>query len=662
MMGLRGSLLTTLLLLAVGFVHAENSDTARTSSRAHGLHPFGSQYLLYKDSARHYPCADPNALKGGELRLTWPVTYNKKNPFSLGGMEVPGYFLAFEPLAEVSHDDDDRLSVYGRLAEWFEISDDFQTLLIRLRDNARFSDGVQVTADDVVFSWNITGDPGYNPYVRITLSDVDKVEKVDNLTIRVTFKESSRDLPFNFCTTFYIIPQHIYGRPGTDFGKDFNELNPVGSGPYRLESDEPGSYVTWRRNPDYWGNNLWINAGRYNFDRITFKIYIDNAIQREAFAAGMIDVVDVASAREWCVDFTPEKMAAIRNNWILKHAMPNTSTPSIQAFAFNLRKPVFQDLAVRRAIASLLDFDTLNKDLFYNDYKRYDRIFIGERFRDSGPATGAVLKELLRLRTKCNRPDSGIIHVPKEAIIAGQRFYDRDFAGNPIPKNERILYAAALLDSAGWVYNPEHGVREKDGVQLRFEVLLRSDPAFRRVMLDFFDALAKVGIQTADKNVQAPEYQERVDKYDYDMIVNRFFVMNCPSDEQKSYWDSSAVDQKAGENYCGVRNPAIDETIASMKSAATPDSVYFYAGILDRLICANAYLIPQWYSGSWRTLAWNRFGRPAKNFGGGASFWNAHNFWWFDPAKDEALRDAMKNKTDLPAVPCPEASRQERAE
>lgn len=622
--------------------------------RSHGLHPFGNRYLKFRDETGQYACINPNAPKGGELRMGWSVSYNKKNPFAVGGAEVPGYWLAFEPMADMSYDDDDVLSVYGRLAEWFEIAPDNLSITIKVRDNARFSDGMPVTADDVIFSWNITGDPGYSPATRLTLQDVDRLEKIDNLTVKVYFKKASRDLPFNFASGFYILPQHIYGRPGTDFSKDFNEMNPVGSGPYVIEKDDPSAYVTWKKNPDYWGKDLWITKGRYNFDRITFKIYTDKMVMREAFRAELIDLMDISSAQEWVLDYVPEKMMAIRNNWIVKMPFENSRTPSVQAFVFNQRRTIFQDIRVRRAIASLFDFDILSKNLFFDSYTRQNRIFEDDRFRAAGPAEGRAWDVLNELRKKYNQPDSGLVYVPKEALTVGPRHFNCDLSGHPIPKADRLLLAGAALDDAGWKFDPVKKVRMKDGVPLQFEVLLvGTDGSFGRVLNDFFDSLAKIGVVTADKGAQLPEYQERVDKYDYDMIVRRFYILTCPGVEQMSFWHSSAVDRRAAENWCGVKNPAVDEVIGKMMSSQTPEDVYFYVTILDRLLCANAYIIPQWYSPEWRTVYWNRLGHTDKSYGRAASFWNAHNFWWLDSERDAALTKAKREKMALPPVKKP---------
>lgn len=629
-----------------------HADSELQFYRSHGIHPFGPKHLKYQDASGLYPSANPAAPQGGEVRIGWPAAYTKKNRLSIGGADMPGNWLPLEPMAEISYDNEDMLSAYGLLAEWFDIAEDGLSMLIKVRPEARFSDGKPVTADDVVFSWDITADPGYTPSTRLALQDVEGVEKVDELTVKVHFKRKMRDLPYNFVTAFYVIPKHIYGRPGTDFGKDFNDMPSIGTGPYLLEREEFGAYVTWKRNPNYWGKELWLNKGRYNVERLTFKIYLEPRAQREALKADEIDLMDVASAQDWNLDLDSAKLPAIANHWLIKQNLPSTRIPNVQCFAFNLRRTVFQDIRVRKAIASLFDFETANTNLFFGMYTRQYRFFESPKMRAEEPAEGREWDYLLDLRRRYNDPNSGVVYVPKEALTTGPRQMGSDLSGKMLPIDDRIQMAGAYLDDAGWFYDKKKKVRMKEGIPLQFEILLLGD-GFQRVVNPFFDTLARVGIRTAYKSAQLPEHQDRMDKYDYDMAVTTFFIYPCPGIEQFSYWNSAGADIKAGDNICGVKNPAVDEVIQQMMTAPNPEDVYFYTRILDRILWSNYYMVPQWYSPEYKAVYWNRFGQNGVYFGRAGLTWNSYQFWWIDPDKDSALKSARKTGKPLPPETVP---------
>lgn len=624
-----------------------NVDSAPHSlfDRTHGINIFGTKNLKYITEDSHFATTNPNAPKGGTLNLSWPDAFTKKNPLSLGGAPMPGYWLCFEALAEVSYDDDDDLSAYGLLAEWVEIATDRQSMLIKLRENIYFSDGQPMTADDVVFSWDIAQDPAYLPSTRILLKDIETFDALDSRHIRVNFKTWNRELPMTVLTTLYILPKHIYGRPGTDFGKDFNNLDPVGSGPYGVEKSDPSSFVTWKRNTHYWGRHLWLMRGRYNFDYITYKFFTESRTVREAFLAGNLDVIDVNSARDWAEELNPQKNQNIARHYIKPFEYKSTLMPPIQAFAFNTRRAVFQDIRVRKAIASVFDFESLSKNLFFDAYTRQKRFYESPEMRTKGPAKDSELKILLDLRERYNCADSNLVYVPKSAITTGMRQMGYDLKGKPLPLEERVFIAGAYLDAAGWIYDPVEKVRKKDGIPLQFEILLAgTDGSFVRVVSPFFDTLKALGIRTSYKEAQIPEYAERVNKYDYDMIVTRFYASKSPGVELGEYWHSTAADAKGSRNYCGVKNPAIDEIVTKIVQLEDRQQTNLYAKVLDRLLWNQYYIITQWYSPYNRGATWNKFSKPLHTFGQMRPTFNAVNFWWYDESKDKSLKASMKKR------------------
>lgn len=625
----------------------KKEDSPPSVTRSAGLHPFGLKF--YKDvQLPHYPFANPDAPQCGELTLGWIQPYTNKNPMAIGGAPMPGYWLCFETLAEGCLLESDRLSSHGLLAEWFEIPEDHKSMTVKLRDDAYFSDGKPVTADDVIFSWNITADPGYLPTIRLSLKDVASIEKIDEKTVKFHFSGWGRELPITLAANIYILPRHIYGRPGTSFGKDFTDMNPVGSGPYVVEKDDPSAFVTLRKNPNYWGRKLWYKRGRYNFERVTYKIFAEARTLREALKAGQVDLDDISSARDWATEFnTPH----VKDNLMIKESFPSSRIPSLQCFVFNVRRDVFKDIRVRKAISAVFDFESLNRNLFYDTYERNVCFYDVEHIRAKGAPKGIELDALMDLRRRYNVPDSNLIYVPKAAITSAHRNMDCDIYGNKVSIEDRIRLAEAYLESAGWVMDPVKKVRvNARGEVLRFEVLLCGD-GFQRVLNPFFENLERIGVSTTYKAAQPPEYQDRLDKYDYDMIVHTFFPSPCPGVELNFDWSSSSARVKASKNMCGVENPAMDELIRKIECGKTPEEVYFYAKIFDRIIWSNYYFIPQWYSGSFRAVYWNKFGKTDVFMGEAYASYNAYNFWWYDEKRATSLQNALRNGGTLEAPP-----------
>jgi len=362
----------------------------------HGLSLYGPQDLKYNPD-QPYDHANPNAPKGGNLVLADFGAFTKLNPASLKGVTAPGVgILVFQNAMDSSADDKEPFSQYGNLVEKAEVADDHLSLTYHLYKQSKFSDGHPLTADDFVFSFNLIKEPQYHPIFKEYFKDIKSIEKIDAHTVRYNFAIHNQELPL-ITGQMFIFPKHIYGAEGKSFGADFDDMA-VGSGPYTVEKYEYGKYITYKRNPNWWGKDIAVNKGRYNFDRVTYKIYLDPVAQREAFKGGEFDMQLVNSSRDWALDY---KGDFVKKGYYLRTEFPHTRIAGMQGFAMNMRNEIFKSRKVRAALAMVFDFEWSNKNLFYGQYTRNDCYFDNNpEVKPKGVATGKVKTLLESLRAK----------------------------------------------------------------------------------------------------------------------------------------------------------------------------------------------------------------------------------------------------------------------
>ncbi len=607
------------------------AGTALVSGPRHGISLYGPQDLKYKEG-EIYRHANPDAPKGGILRLASQGSFTKLNPFSLKGTPAPGVMMVFETLMDDSVDGDEPFSQYGLLAEKVELAEDKNSITYYLNRNAKFSDGRPVTADDVVFSFNLIQDPEFFPSYKSYYEDVEKAEKIDDLTVKFTFRKFNQELPL-IVGQMGVLPKHIYGVEGKNFGSDFDEIA-VGSGPYVVESFDKSSHITFKRNPEYWGRDITVNKGRYNFDKITFKVFLSDIPAREALKGDIVDADQVASSKDWALEFDGDYF---KKNYIRKETFKHNRVSGMQCYAFNLRKPMFQDVKVRKAVAAVMDFEFLNKNQFYGQYKRQLCFFDNNpEMMSRGPAEGKVKEMLAALQEKYGRE-----FVPKDAIARGPYNIGDLPDGSIMPIEDRVKLASKMLDDEGYAYDKELKTRKKGEVVLSFEILIASQ-AFERIVNPFIERLGEIGIKATYRLVQPAEYIEKIKDFKYDMIVANFGQSMSPGNEQRNYWSSKVVDVKGAGNYAGIRNPAIDDVVEQLIAAKDRKSLVACVQVLDRILCANFYVVPQWYIDYDRAVFWNRFGRPP-TYAAKTSFeGNLMSWWWFDAARGKRLLEAKE--------------------
>ena len=619
-----------LLVLLLGFVllYAPSGLAGKAS---HGLSLYGPQDLKYKPG-EPYRYGNPNASKGGHLVLSAFGAFTKLNPLSLKG--VPPSFidlLVFQTPMDGSADDNEHFSQYGNLVKKVELADDRLSMIYHIRKNAKFSDGHPVTADDFVFSFDVIKDPEYHPFYKHYFTDIKTAEKLDTHRVKYTFAFYNQELPL-IVGQMNILPKHVYGQKGKKFGSDFDD-KAVGSGPYTVKKYEFGKYITYKRNPNWWGKDLGINQGRFNFEEITVKVYLDPVAMREAFKGGEYDLNMIGSSRDWALDY---KGDFVKKGYYLRKELPHTRVAGMQGFAMNLRNPIFKSRKVRAAIAMVMDFDWSNRNLFYNQYTRSECYFDNNpELKAKGKPQVEVKKILLNLSKKYGKQ-----HVPKTVFTKPV-----GAPGQGIPIEKNIALANKLLDSEGWQRGAD-GFRQKKGQRLDFEVLLVS-PLFQRIVEPYKNNLKKIGIQLTGKLVQVAQYEERLREFKYDMVVTSFPQSRSPGNEQRSMWTSEAVKVPGSRNYMGIENPAIDELVDIIVKARTRKELVNAVQAMDRILTHQFYLVPHWYIGYDRMVYWNRFSHPKIIPSASSRLAHFIEWWWYDKAKAEKLKIARASGKSL---------------
>jgi microcin C transport system substrate-binding protein len=576
----------------------------------HGIAMHGD--LKYGPDAKHFDYVNPDAPKGGEIRLATIGTFDNFNAFIIKGNVAAGLGLLYMPLSVQS--DDEAFSEYGQLAEKIETPKDRSWVAFTLRKEARWSDGKPITADDVIFTLAILREKGL-PFFRSYYGNVDKVEKLSQHEVKFVFKtgETNLELPL-ILGQMTVLPKHYWE------GKEFDRTTleqPVSSGPYRIKSFEPGRFIAYERVKDWWAKDLWTNKGRFNFDEIRYEYFRDFTVLLEAFKSGQIDFRSENIARNWA---TAYDIPAVQRGEIKKEEIPHEIPQGMQAFVMNLRRPIFQDRRVRMALVQMFDFEWMNKTLFFNSYKRSNSYFTNSELASSGLPSPEELKILEPLRGK----------IPNEVFTTEFKLPVTDASGNNRTGQREAL---RLFKEAGWEIKDGKLV-DKQGKQFAFEILLY-DPSFERMALPYKQALERVGIDASVRTVDTAQYQRRTDTFDFDMMIGGNGQSLSPGNEQREFWSSTAAKENGSRNLAGIADPAIDQLIELVITAPDRQSLITRTKALDRVLLWHWFAIPQYHLPAFRIAYWDVFGRPKINPKYDLPFGDT---WWIDPAKLAAMQ------------------------
>ena len=593
-------------------VPAASGGEVRTS---HGIAMHGD--LKYGPDFEHFDYVNPEAPKGGAVRLEAIGTFDSFNPFIVKGNPAAGIGRIYETLMTGSADEP--FSEYGLLAESVTWPRDRSWVEFTLRAEARWHDGEPVTAEDVLWTFETLRTKAV-PFYRGYYRDVKKAERRGERTVRFTFgKGVNRELPL-ILGQLVVLPKHYWAE--RDFTRTTLEP-PLGSGPYRVGAFEPGRYVEYRRVEDYWGKDLPVNVGRDNFDRVRHDYYRDGTVSVEAFKAGEYDFRAENSSKNWAAAYD---FPALRQGLVKKEEVPHDRSTGMQGFAFNTRRPLFSDPRVRRALAHAFDFEWSNRSLFYGQYTRTRSYFDNSELAAAGLPGADELAILEPYRDR----------LPEEVFTAEYEPPATDGSGR-IRANLRT--GAKLLRDAGWRIDKATRklTHRESGQVMEFEILLVS-PLFERVVLPFTRNLARLGVTAAVRTVDSAQYRRRLDDFDFDMVIGSWGQSLSPGNEQRDFWGSDFAHRPGSRNLMGIEDPVVDALIRGVITAADRKSLVSHVRALDRVLQWGHWVIPQWHIPYDRLVYWDRFGRPETTPTQGIQF----DAWWIDAGKAAAL-DAKRS-------------------
>lgn len=540
----------------------------------------------YPANFEHFEYANPDAPKGGVLRQAGFGSFDSLNPFINKGVSAEDIGLIYDTLTTNSLDEP--FTVYGLLAEKIERGPKNDWVRFYLRPQARFHDGQPVTAEDVAFTFETLISQGA-PQYRAYYADVDRVVVEGKRQVRFDFKHAgNRELPM-ILGQLPVLPKHWWAE--RDFTSGSLEP-PLGSGPYRVERVQPGRSISYARVEDYWGRDLAVNRGFYNFDRLVFDYYRDNTVALQAFKAGQFDYWLETSAKNWA---TAYDIPAVHEGRLIKEEIPNYNPTGMQGFIFNIRRPLLQDRRVREALALLFDFEWTNRQLFNGAYFRTHSYFDNSELASSGLPGKDELAVLEPLRGQI--PDE-VFEKPFELPVTD---------GNGIIR-EQQRRAYQLLTEAGWRVENDRMV-DAQGKPVKLEFLLVQSE-FERVLLPYKRNLADLGIELEIRRVDVSQYVNRLRSRDFDMIVSGFGQSNSPGNEQREYWHSVSADNPGSRNFIGLKDPAIDTLVEQLIAADTRQELITHTRALDRVLLWGHYVVPNWHIKTWRVAYWNHLAHP----------------------------------------------------
>jgi microcin C transport system substrate-binding protein len=593
---------------------AEAQEGPANAPWRHGLSLFGD--LKYPAGFRQFDYVTASAPKGGTARQIALGTFDNFNVVVAGvkGSLATGVTLLYDTLLADSLDE--VTSGYGLVAEAVRYPDDFSYASYRLRAEAKWHDGKPITADDVIFSFEVQ--KKYSPQLSAYYRHVTKVEKTGNREITFTFDgPGNRELP-QIVGELFVLPKHWW--EGTDKNGKRRDVGattlepPLGSGAYRIKEFAPGRNVVYERVKDYWARDLNVKVGRDNFNELRFEYFRDSTVALEAFKADTVDWREENSAKNWA---TAYGFPAVNDKRVVLDEFPITRSGIMQAFAFNIRRDKFKDPRVRTAFNYAFDFEEMNRQIFFGQYKRIASYFEGTELAATGLPTGRELEILQTVRDQ----------VPPEAFT---KPYANPVGGNPEAVRNNLRQAVQLFHDAGYEIRNERLVNAKTGEPYAVE-FLTDDPSFERVFLFYKPSLDRLGVTVTVRTVDPVQYENRLRDFDFDIITNAWGESLSPGNEQRGYWGSQAADEPGSFNLTGIKNPAVDEMINQVVFAKSRADLVAGTKALDRVLLWNHYVVPQWTYRKIRSARWDRFSHPDPMPKYGAAAFPA--IWWWDAAK-----------------------------
>ncbi|NAW65353.1 ABC transporter substrate-binding protein [Photobacterium halotolerans] len=600
--------LSIMLPLLLGSTSALAQEVVETTS----LVGFGT--AKYPPEFKHFDYVNPDAPKGGSITYAEVGTYDSFNRYASRGVSVAGADEMYDTLFAPASDEID--SYYPLIAEKARYADDFSWMEIDINPKARFHDGQPITAKDVAFTFDKFMAEGV-PQFRVFYKDVKSVKAVSPLTARIEMSVANREKLFSLVEGMNVLPAHYW--QDKKLSEPLNEP-PIGSSAYKVTSYQSGQSVTYSRVEDYWAENLPVNVGRHNFDTIRYDYYRDDTVTLEAFKAGEYDFRQENVAKFWATLYEGNNFD---NGYIKKEEIPHEIPQAMQAFVFNIQRPVFSDVRVREALNYAMDFEWMNKTLFYNQYSRTRSFFQNTPYEAKGLPTPAELNYLGPLKDK----------IPARVFTESYQPPVTDGSGRVRAQSRK---AFALLKAAGWELKNQVMTNVKTGEPLAFELLIYS-PTSERIAIPLQKNLKQLGIDMKIRTVDTTQYIKRLRDRDFDMVSSGYSANAYPTQNLLIAWNSNYLDSTY--NTAGVQDPAIDaltEQIAAHQQ--DPAALAALGPALDRVLQWNFFVIPQWHLSKFRVATWDKFDRPAVR----PKYALGVDTWWVDTAKAAKLPEKRR--------------------
>ncbi len=583
------------LMAVLAFAPSHGVAEEATEPFRHGVSLLGD--LKYPPGFAHFDYVNPQAPKGGTLRMSSTGTFDSFNPVLDRGEVAPGLMNVFDTLMK---DTSDEISTgYGLLAEGVSFPEDISSATFRLRAEARFADGEPVKPEDVIFSFEKLKE--LNPLYMSYYSHVIAAEKTGDRDVTFRFdQKNNRELPM-ILGQFPVVPKHWWDAKGADGqSRDIGRttLEPVmGSGPYKIAEFKAGSTIRYELRDDYWGKDLNVNLGYNNFKNITYTMFGDRDVEFEAFRSGNTDFWQETRAARWATgfDFPAAQDGRVRKE---EYENPFRATGVMQALVPNMRREMFKDQRVRKALNYALDFEELNRTVFYNAYFRVSSFFNGTELASSGLPQGQELELLTALKDKV---PASVFDTP----------YTNPVGGSPQASRDNLRRAVELFKQAGYELRGNAMVNAQTGQPFRFELLL-SNPQLEVVAVPYQQQLRKIGVEMSVRTVDPSQYTNRTRSFDYDMTWTVWAQTLNPGNEQRDYWGSASVNREGSQNYAGIADPAVDALIERIIFPADREEQVAATKAMDRVLLAHDYVIPLYYGGTARYAFWDKFEHPAE--------------------------------------------------
>lgn len=556
------------LLLAVAL-----GPTASARAEAAGAIAMYGEPALPPDFT-HFPYVNPDAPKGGRLTLGFEGTFDSLNPFNLKAGSTSQGINGNVYQTLMTRSLDEPFTLYGLVAQTVETNEARTSVTFHLDPSARFSDGAPVTAEDIVFTFNLLKTKG-RPQQRAAYALVRGVDVPEPGAIHFDLTGSGdRELPLILA----LMPVLSRAAVNPDTFDQTSLKIPTGTGPYRITSVKPGMRLVLTRDPNYWGKDLPSQRGLYNFDEIDIEYFRDTNALFEAFKAGLIDARIETNPQRWASGYD---FPAVRDGRVRRESLPVGGPKGMEGFVFNLRRPLFRDIRLREALGLVFDFEWINAKLFSGLYSRSKSFFDDSELSSVGHPADAAERALLAPYPGAVAPD----------VMAGTRVpLVTDGSGEDRAGAKEAL---ALLEQAG--YRLDGGVLAKDGVPLAFEIMVK-DRNQERLALSYQAGLRRIGVDATIRLVDEVQYQRRRQKFDFDMMIGSWLASASPGNEQRSRWGSASAAQEASFNLAGVESPAVDGLIDAMLGAKTREDFFEAVRAYDRVLLSGYYIVPLFHA------------------------------------------------------------------